>query len=482
MRKGNSLKTALQDLKINMPMRLPKDGLKLSPPKEKVSPNPTTQKVVNPPLKETSGATHTKPHVDLGKSNLSDTGSPDDRGIACKGQALTRSLNSRDTEQPGEQMTGPPDDPVTRSPSQEITDSPDQQVYKREGQETPGKKKNPVNKSPRRYKKDILQSGKLKPADHFSAVPNLILRSGGLFETPADFMIYLHLFTYSYGFGRNTCDMGITQLMRFSGTVRNSVRKSLERLQQGKWIKQIQEFEAGGISRKWRIYTPYEKGVSEEKIFLEAGEKSGSSKDPVKDCMGNSKNPSGTNFDPPTGSPNAPYKENLKNNSKKSLSPDAEILKKFFDELKPETRRRGERARFAELKTEFSEGEIALAVEHLQEFGDLKNGDIVHSPMAYLARTMPDVLKKLQMRQEAKKQKQEFEKREEENRQREQREEREAEIELERATEAFLQTFPNPEDQFEIIGDFHREKGGMLKPDGELVRKLAIMNWYSSKN
>ena len=45
MRKGNSLKTALQDLKINMPMRLPKDGLKLSPPKEKVSPTPTTQKL-----------------------------------------------------------------------------------------------------------------------------------------------------------------------------------------------------------------------------------------------------------------------------------------------------------------------------------------------------------------------------------------------------------------------------------------------------
>lgn len=75
--------------------------------------------------------------------------------------------------------------------------------------------------------------------------------ASALFHEPGDFMSYLHVLTYSQGFGRDTVSMSQGQLERFNGAVRNTVRKSIERLIAQGWIEYIEEFEASRTSRKF---------------------------------------------------------------------------------------------------------------------------------------------------------------------------------------------------------------------------------------
>ena len=59
-------------------------------------------------------------------------------------------------------------------------------------------------------------------------------------------------------------------------------------------------------------------------------------------------------------------------------------LQKYFEELKPFGKRVSEQKAFQELKTDYSERDIADCVEYLQEHG-LRDGQSCHSPMAFLS-------------------------------------------------------------------------------------------------
>ncbi len=91
---------------------------------------------------------------------------------------------------------------------------------------------------------------------NFTQVPNSLLRTAGMFEDPFDFMIYMLLYSYSYGFGRDTANMSQSQIEEFAGVSKNRVKRSLDRLIKQGWIKLASEYERSRISRKWRVLVP----------------------------------------------------------------------------------------------------------------------------------------------------------------------------------------------------------------------------------
>jgi len=203
-----------------------------------------------------------------------------------------------------------------------------------------------------------------------------------MFEDPIDFMVYLHLFTYSWGFKRETVDMGLTQLERFTGASRNTIRKSLERLTARKWITEVQKQEPGRISRKWKVRNPSPKPEGP----------TGSKSDPVKNEPGQRLTPRGSNSDPVTGSKIDPYKKSSKQSFKETLSLETEELREYFAAIRVPRKRESERAACRELLGAYSEHDVATALRHLQTHGIGEGGTKSHSPMAYLAKAMDSVL------------------------------------------------------------------------------------------
>ncbi len=294
-------------------------------------------------------------------------------------------------------------------------------------------------------------------------------------------MIYLSLFSHSYGFGRNTCDMGLTQLIQFTSLSRNSVRGALERLQETKWIKAISEFEYGGISRKWRVFCPWEKGCTEHRTYFspnETAQKSESKNDSVKSPQSTFSTERGLNSAPPTGSKSDPYKDSIKENIKKSLSP----IQEYFENLKSEAKRTRERGFFEDLKKDFSENEISEALVYLNEKGDLRTGEKCHSPMAYLSQAISDVLATTTLLKEKRVTRDRLEQEQKQENERIQQEDEKALQEWEKAELAFKQYFPSDEAQLQFVQKFSRERFKNIRPPEKIVKRVAIIEWHKQFN
>jgi hypothetical protein len=219
----------------------------------------------------------------------------------------------------------------------------------------------------------------------FTPIPHSVLRAAGFFEEPIDFMVYLHLFTFSWGFQRETVDMGLTQLERFTGAARNTIRRSLERLINRKWITEIQQEEPGRISRKWKIRNPCPKRDLSP----------GSKPDPVKNGSGQVLTPRGLGVDPVRGSNSDPYIESSKQRFKETLSIDSPELRAYFDAVKTPRKRESELRAFRELRERYSEGETLSALKHVQTHGVGGRKETCHSPMAFLAKAIESVMTSL---------------------------------------------------------------------------------------
>ena len=122
-------------------------------------------------------------------------------------------------------------------------------------------------------------------------------------------------------------------MVDFTGTSKNRVKRSLERLTKQGWIKVEEEFEPGQLKRKWRVYSPDERperggGVGKRKSndpspkpSREADrERTPSKTDPVQNGPGPDQTPSLSRVDPLTGSNVNPLKEIFKTNPKHTLS------------------------------------------------------------------------------------------------------------------------------------------------------------------
>jgi hypothetical protein len=245
-----------------------------------------------------------------------------------------------------------------------------------------GSKMNPVEEPSTQPKRSTLP---------FTQVPHELLRGEGRFTDPLDFMIYLHLYSYSWGFSRETASMSQGQLERFTGSARNTVRRSLERLIQQGWVKIVEEYECARTSRRWKVVSPENHG---QKNAIKNGKKTGSKSDPVQNEPGQSLTQARSNLDPLTGSKMNPYKErDPKEKSKNSLSSDSEIIRSYFDSVLAYRKRESEKQAYQGLKTSFSDAQIELCLNHLQTHGTPGTHEPCHSPMAFLGRAMSEVLR-----------------------------------------------------------------------------------------
>src|SRR5690606_15516197 len=106
-------------------------------------------------------------------------------------------------------------------------------------------------------------------------------------------------------------------------------------------------FEAARVARKWRVYCPYELGLSDDQVYVPTEEMREPKKDGVQNERGLESSTTESKLDPVTGSKMDTYKDNsYKNNSNKTLSHEnsdlPEVLENYFSNLKPETKREGE--------------------------------------------------------------------------------------------------------------------------------------------
>jgi hypothetical protein len=209
----------------------------------------------------------------------------------------------------------------------------------------------------------------------FTAVPHGLLRAFGLFDEPIDFMIYMHLFTYSWGYNRKTANMGLTQLERYTGASRNTVRQSLRRLIDRKWIKEAQPEEKARITRKWLVRNPVPRSSA----------RAGSKTDPVKNSPGENLTTRGSNSDPVTGSKIDPYIEISKQSFKETLSLRTGELRAYFESIKEPRKRESEWSHCQGLLEIHSESDVVAMLRRVQARGIGDKGEVCHSPMAYLA-------------------------------------------------------------------------------------------------
>ena len=366
-----------------------------------------------------------------------------------------------------------PDSVIPRQ-CQEITVSPDDSVTGRQCQSVTLSQEQ--DQKPRKVFRQFLKNGELKPVSNYDAIPGVLLREVGLFENPFDFMIYLHLFSKSYGYGRNTCDMGLKHLETFTGLSRNSVKKSLERLVKKRWIKMISDYEYARATRKWRVFTPYELGLSKKPVF----EETGSSHDTVTVRHCHDMTQTESSVDPLTGSRRDTYKEVQERNFKESsLSELPEKLRKYFSELKPQSKRESEWQAFLEIQKDFKPTDIADCLAYLQESGIL-GGATCHSPLAYLAKAMSEILATVESTRERKRRIVETASRAEEAIRVQERESAREAQEWEEKERAFNRAFPGEDRQIEVVTELCR--GMPFRAKSQAGRTYAVGEWWDRLN
>ncbi len=182
---------------------------------------------------------------------------------------------------------------------------------------------------------------------------------------------------------------------------------------------------------------------------------------------------------------NSPYKKDNLETKKENLSFSSqfqsEYLKNYFSEMKPKRKRETEFQAFKDLRSDFQEAEISMALEYLLKHGMPGSGEPCHSPMAYLAKAIGQILDAAKGSQEKQQKRLEREAAAlQEKATREAEEEREKQ-DTEIREQAFTRTYPSEEEQAEAISQFGR-RFPMLSQNGPLLRNLAISAWWDEQN
>jgi hypothetical protein len=416
--------------------------------------------------------------------NTEERGSPRDPVTPLPGHAMTLSGHSGTLEtgnEQGHEMTGSRRAPVAR----DATGSSDDRGTERPGHAMhpslySGSSKGDGAEIEKRRLPAILHAGALRPKSHFCAVPNVLVTQGDLFENAFDFMVYMLFFSKSYGFGRNTCDLGIAEIAKYTGLVKNSVRKSIDRLVAAKWIRMIQDFESGRVARKWRVYSPYENGKCDDPTHVPADSGNdkpltGSCGEPVTPCPGHPMIQTGASGEPVTGARRDTYKNNTKTPKDLSLSACAEPIQRYFSEVMTSRKRESEERAYRELQAEFSEDEISAALDLVRTKG-LPNGEVCHSPMAYLATAMTDVLAVVRAQQEKERKRAESAAAIEAMKRQDAENEASERDEIERRELAFVEAHEDEDRQQEAIAELCR--GSIFRPNSIAGRHFAIDQWW----
>ena len=298
---------------------------------------------------------------------------------------------------------------------------------------------------------------------NFTQVPNWILRTYGLFTDPTDFMVYLHLFTFSYGFNKNRASMSQTQLMSFTSCSKNCIKRSLDRLEKQGLIEQWEDFEHGRVSRVWKVNLPKDpKGTK----------KTESKSNTVQIKQSPEQTDSVSKIDTPTVS-NLDTTQYIKQINLKHTLP--ESLNNYFENLKPERKRVQEARAFEELLREFSTEQIESAFLFIQKHGIGEHKEKPHSPMAYLGVAMGSVLSKLPKITPITHSRAQSRIAEEQDKALLERKDEEARYST--AVDEFQKSFKTTSEK-ELFFQSFSKNHPYLNPAGEVIKRIAILEWY----
>jgi|GEM_PF-2275438 len=336
---------------------------------------------------------------------------------------------------------------------------------------------------------EVPQEEALAPVENYTRISNHILRTPGYFSDPVDFMVYFHLYSYSYGFGRKTASMSQAQLERFTSSSKNTIKRSLDRLVSDGWIKLVDDYEHGRVSRTWKVFLPEDRKPSGR---VNKGNKA----DSVQNGQCSEFTGRVSNFDTLTVSKMDTYKERrIKENTKtlsltkkfeisKSVLSERELpenLKIYLDELRPERKRLSEWQSFQSLFLDYSVEQVSDALAWVRANGVPGSGESCHSPLAFLAsgaiQRVMGLVREVQEKQAqiaAKNQAQVVAERVQQEK--EMHEAREAAI----MEAAFCGEFPTQEKQLEAIRDFCQ--GMPFSLVGQTARVFAMGRWWDSLN
>lgn len=278
-----------------------------------------------------------------------------------------------------------------------LTQSNSDPVKVSQGQNLAESKPARVNSRPSQNLTSCLDS--VDPVQsHYTKVPHYLLRRAH-FKDPLCFMIYMHMYSLSYGFSKNHCDVSLMQMVKFTGAVKNTVKRALENLLRDGHIRIAEEHSPHKHSRRYEVIfiegdhptkKPQDQIPTESNIdpvpVAENTKRTGANFHRVEIEPSQNLIASGSKLDPATGSKSDPLKEIYKNI--KELSPE---LKIYFESL-PAGKRRAEEKALEGLAQNYSLEKIQCASLHLKKHGEPRTGNPVHSPMAFLSFAINEVL------------------------------------------------------------------------------------------
>ena len=173
-----------------------------------------------------------------------------------------------------------------------------------------------------------------------------------------------------------------------------------------------------------------------------------------------------------TPTKNSSSKNNYKNNS---LSQFPETIRSYLDEPKPHRKRESEIQALLELKGTFSDEDIADCLAEVRLNGTL-GGEPCHSPLAYLATAMSEVLVRVREGQEKQRRKVEADAQVVAVRNRVEAEQERECLEWAERERRFVAEFPSPEEQREVIASLCRGLK-FFATQGQAARTFAIGAW-----
>ena len=290
----------------------------------------------------------------------------------------------------------------------------------------------------------------------YTRVPNSILmRIVGGEISRAEIKIILLVARMTISFNRPYAPLSKNVIVRMTGVQGRAVLEALQKLEQEGLVRKI----AGNAKQ------PNQLGLNFDETFgitSSLGEKT--SEDEESASTRDRKTSPGWDG-------KSPHKKDSIKNNLKSLSQEVEdeSLQAYFEQLKAPRKRESEWQAFRELKSHYELDEISSALHVVQKRA-------IHSPMAYLAKAMGEVLSEVQNGRRKAEIAATQERAEEERRaQEEELAQREEHLARERES-AFFNAFPNEKQRSEMTHRLCRELG--LRPESEMGRRVAVGIWW----
>jgi phage replication O-like protein O len=302
-----------------------------------------------------------------------------------------------------------------------------------------------------------------KLATGYTRLPNTLLMSmlvGDLGKNEVRLLLLIARLTIS--FDREFVKLSKTVVKRYTGMQGRSMLDAFAVLEERKLIRKVT-----GDHK-----SPNQYALTTE--ITTAGPNPGSKRTQVQNAPQVQKGTQGWVQNEP------PRKDNLEI-YKNSLSQEPAVIREYFARAMPCRKRESELKAFEELKRDYSAQDVAEALACLQRGRSGANGTalVYHSPMAYLAKAMGEVMAEVQkQRQERAAAATRTAREVEARRQQLADEAREAALVAEQER-AFAMAYPDEAQQREVLTQLL--KGTPFKPESRMGRIMALGKWWEAK-